>query len=85
MRSLCAVAAFALAALLALVLAGLLALAAVAPARPAAIDEQVRNVGHRGPSGLAPEHRFAAHDLALKQGADTSSRISSGPATARRS
>ncbi|MFP5364500.1 MAG: glycerophosphodiester phosphodiesterase family protein [Thermoleophilia bacterium] len=70
MRSVYAVAAFALAALLALVLAGLLALAAVAPARPAAIDEQVLNVGHRGASGLAPEHKFAAYDLALKQGAD---------------
>ena len=56
MRSLPALAAFVLAALLALVLAGLLALAAVAPAEPAPIDEQVLNVGHRGASGLAPEH-----------------------------
>lgn len=70
MRSLPALAAFVLAALLALVLAGLLALAAVAPARPAPIDEQVLNVGHRGASGLAPEHTFAAYDLALKHGAD---------------
>lgn len=70
MRSLPAVAAFVLAALLALVLAGLLALAAVASAKPAPADEQVLNVGHRGASGLAPEHTFAAYDLALKQGAD---------------
>lgn len=33
-------------------------------------DEQVLNIGHRGASGLAPEHTFAAYDLALKQGAD---------------
>ena len=70
MRSLPALAAFVLAALLALVLAGLLALAAVAPAKPAPIDELVLNVGHRGASGLAPEHTFAAYDLALKHGAD---------------
>lgn len=28
------------------------------------------NIGHRGASGLAPEHTFPAYDLALKQGAD---------------
>ncbi len=33
-------------------------------------DEQVLNIGHRGASGLAPEHAFPAYDLALKQGAD---------------
>ncbi len=53
----------------ALVLA-LLGLPTVAPAKPASADEQVLNIGHRGASGLAPEHTFAAYDLALKQGAD---------------
>jgi glycerophosphoryl diester phosphodiesterase len=33
-------------------------------------DEQVLNIGHRGASGLAPEHTFPAYDLALKQGAN---------------
>ena len=33
-------------------------------------DEQVLNIGHRGASGLAPEHTIPAYDLALKQGAD---------------
>lgn len=33
-------------------------------------DKQVLNIGHRGASGLAPEHTFPAYDLALKQGAD---------------
>jgi len=47
-----------------------LALPAVAAAKPAPADEQVLNIGHRGASGLAPEHTFAAYDLALKQGAD---------------
>ncbi len=50
--------------------AALLALPAVAAAKPAPADEQVLNIGHRGASGLAPEHTFAAYDLALKQGAD---------------
>lgn len=40
------------------------------PASGAPADEQVLNVGHRGASGLAPEHTFPAYDLALKQGAD---------------
>src|SRR4051794_14616879 len=30
----------------------------------------VLNVGHRGASGHAPEHTFAAYDLALQMGAD---------------
>jgi glycerophosphoryl diester phosphodiesterase len=30
----------------------------------------VLNIGHRGASGHAPEHTFAAYDLALVQGAD---------------
>ncbi|MDQ3608896.1 MAG: glycerophosphodiester phosphodiesterase [Actinomycetota bacterium] len=42
----------------------------MAAAKPAPADEQVLNIGHRGASGLAPEHTFAAYDLALKQGAD---------------
>lgn len=50
--------------------AALLALPAVAAAKPAPADEQVLNIGHRGASGLAPEHTFPAYDLALKQGAD---------------
>lgn len=70
MRSLSAGAALVLAALLALVLAALLAFAAVGVAKPAPADQQVLNIGHRGASGLAPEHTFAAYDLALKQGAD---------------
>jgi glycerophosphoryl diester phosphodiesterase len=32
--------------------------------------DPVVNIGHRGASGLAPEHTFAAYDLALKKGAD---------------
>lgn len=42
--------------------------AAAKPGPPA--DEVVLNVGHRGASGYAPEHTFAAYDLALKLGAD---------------
>lgn len=52
------------------VLIALLAVPAVAAAKPASAEEQVLNIGHRGASGLAPEHTFAAYDLALKQGAD---------------
>ncbi len=48
----------------------LLALPAGAAARPAPDNDQVLNIAHRGASGLAPEHTFAAYDLALKQGAD---------------
>lgn len=33
-------------------------------------EDQVLNVGHRGASGYAPEHTFAAYDLAKKLGAD---------------
>ena len=50
------------------VLSTLLVFAVPASGTPA--DEQVLNVGHRGASGLAPEHTFPAYDLALKQGAD---------------
>jgi glycerophosphoryl diester phosphodiesterase len=30
----------------------------------------VLNIGHRGASGLAPEHTIASYDVALKLGAD---------------
>lgn len=40
------------------------------PASGAPADKQVLNIGHRGASGLAPEHTIPAYDLALKQGAD---------------
>ncbi len=50
--------------------AALLSLPAAAAAQRAPADEQVLNIGHRGASGLAPEHTFPAYDLALKQGAD---------------
>ena len=33
-------------------------------------SQRVRNVGHRGASGYAPEHTIAAYDLALSLGAD---------------
>jgi glycerophosphoryl diester phosphodiesterase len=33
-------------------------------------DGPVLNIGHRGASAYAPEHTFAAYDLALDQGAD---------------
>src|SRR5919106_3181578 len=35
-----------------------------------ALDGPVLNIGHRGASAYAPEHTFAAYDLALEQGAD---------------
>jgi len=54
-----------------------LLLALVAPAAGAApdtgsatLDGPVLNIGHRGASAYAPEHTFAAYDLALEQGAD---------------
>jgi glycerophosphoryl diester phosphodiesterase len=39
-------------------------------ANPAAAARPVLNIGHRGASGLAPEHTFAAYELALRLGAD---------------
>ena len=39
-----------------------------APAGPAA--RPLLTIGHRGASGVAPEHTIAAYDLALEQGAD---------------
>src|ERR671916_500502 len=41
-----------------------------APGKKASADAPVLNIGHRGASGYAPEHTFAAYDLALKLGAD---------------
>jgi glycerophosphoryl diester phosphodiesterase len=46
------------------------ALAALTGAPAAAAAPNVLNVAHRGASGHAPEHTFAAYDLALKMGAD---------------
>jgi glycerophosphoryl diester phosphodiesterase len=34
------------------------------------LEGPVLNIGHRGASAYAPEHTFAAYDLALEQGAD---------------
>ena len=34
------------------------------------LEGPVLNIGHRGASTYAPEHTFAAYDLALEQGAD---------------
>ena len=54
-------------------LAALLICVAAAPAAASAAPakkRQVLNIGHRGASGLAPEHTFAAYDLALRLGAD---------------
>jgi glycerophosphoryl diester phosphodiesterase len=44
--------------------------AAGAPGKGSTTDSTVLNIGHRGASGYAPEHTFAAYDLALEQGAD---------------
>jgi glycerophosphoryl diester phosphodiesterase len=41
-----------------------------APQTQATLDGPVLNIGHRGASAYAPEHTFAAYDLALEQGAD---------------
>ena len=53
-------------------LACTVALCSAAPAVSAAAEPlgPVANVAHRGASGHAPEHTFAAYDLALKMGAD---------------
>jgi glycerophosphoryl diester phosphodiesterase len=47
----------------------LLASLVFSAAKPAA-EDPVLNIGHRGASGYAPEHTFAAYDLARKLGAD---------------
>jgi glycerophosphoryl diester phosphodiesterase len=44
--------------------------AGAAPGKGSTTDSTVLNIGHRGASGYAPEHTFAAYDLALEQGAD---------------
>lgn len=41
-----------------------------APDTQTTLDGPVLNIGHRGASAYAPEHTFAAYDLALEQGAD---------------
>jgi glycerophosphoryl diester phosphodiesterase len=41
-----------------------------APETESSLDAPVLNIGHRGASAYAPEHTFAAYDLALEQGAD---------------
>ncbi len=41
-----------------------------APDTESTLDGPVLNIGHRGASSYAPEHTFAAYDLALEQGAD---------------
>ena len=45
-------------------------MAGAASAQAATLDGPVLNIGHRGASAYAPEHTFAAYDLALEQGAD---------------
>jgi glycerophosphoryl diester phosphodiesterase len=44
--------------------------AGAAPDNGSTTDSTVLNIGHRGASGYAPEHTFAAYDLAIEQGAD---------------
>jgi glycerophosphoryl diester phosphodiesterase len=44
--------------------------AGAAPGTESTLDGPVLNIGHRGASAYAPEHTFAAYDLALEQGAD---------------
>jgi glycerophosphoryl diester phosphodiesterase len=60
-----------LAAVLTIVLVALAAPAVgAAPQTQTTLDGPVLNIGHRGASAYAPEHTFAAYDLALEQGAD---------------
>jgi glycerophosphoryl diester phosphodiesterase len=60
-----------LAAVLMIVLVALAAPAVqAAPGTDSSLDGPVLNIGHRGASAYAPEHTFAAYDLALEQGAD---------------
>jgi len=47
-----------------------LALAVLALTTQSAAARPVLDIAHRGASGHAPEHTFAAYDLALKMGAD---------------
>jgi glycerophosphoryl diester phosphodiesterase len=41
-----------------------------APQTESTLERPVLNIGHRGASAYAPEHTFAAYDLAIAQGAD---------------
>jgi glycerophosphoryl diester phosphodiesterase len=41
-----------------------------APQTESTLEGPVLNIGHRGASAYAPEHTFAAYDLALEMGAD---------------
>src|SRR5829696_8827285 len=60
-----------LAAVLTIVLVALAVPAVGAAAQTqSTLDGPVLNIGHRGASAYAPEHTFAAYDLALEQGAD---------------
>src|SRR5215213_8513007 len=60
-----------LAAVLLVILVALAAPAVqAAPETQSTLDGPVLNIGHRGASAYAPEHTFAAYDLALEQGAD---------------
>jgi len=57
-------------AVLAVLVAGLVFAATPAVAATPGPKPLVLNIGHRGASGLAPEHTFPAYDLALASGAD---------------
>ncbi|MBA3492066.1 MAG: glycerophosphodiester phosphodiesterase [Rubrobacteraceae bacterium] len=60
-----------LAAVLTVILVAVAATAVrAAPDTQSTLDGPVLNIGHRGASAYAPEHTFAAYDLALEQGAD---------------
>jgi glycerophosphoryl diester phosphodiesterase len=60
-----------LAAVLTVILVALAATAVQAAAQTeSTLEGPVLNIGHRGASAYAPEHTFAAYDLALEQGAD---------------
>jgi glycerophosphoryl diester phosphodiesterase len=59
----------ALAILMGLLVFAVFAAAGAAPAADLA-GGPILNVGHRGSTGLAPEHTIASYDLALENGAD---------------
>jgi glycerophosphoryl diester phosphodiesterase len=60
-----------LAAVLTVILVALAAPAVgAAPQTQSTLEGPVLNIGHRGASAYAPEHTFAAYDLAIAQGAD---------------
>jgi glycerophosphoryl diester phosphodiesterase len=61
----------ALAVLMGLLVVAVFAAAGAAPAAAADLaGGPILNVGHRGSTGLAPEHTIASYDLALEDGAD---------------